>query len=116
MVSVYFYNYDKFYNKEQLDPYKSYCFYTHDKERVKETKKMVNKLLMDKSNYIHTANVDTDSLDLAFMLTNNIDHSWCNNMKVDVEHYVGRSSMIGDIFVLDGRKFIVMSMGFEEVE
>jgi len=116
MVKVYFYNYLKYENEPEDDPYRGLCFYTHNKDRVKETKKIVSELLKNDSNYIRVADVHTDSLDMAFMLTNNVDHSWHMNLGVDIHHHYGRSSMVGDIFELDGKKFIVMSTGFEEVE
>jgi hypothetical protein len=62
------------------------------------------------------ATVDTESLDIAYELTNNIDGSWTENE--NVRSFIGcvaRSSSIGDILEKDGKKYIVARVGFIEI-
>ena len=87
---------------------------------------------------IHTASVDTppeyqsheDMLEYAWRWTNNIEGSWSRpgnpdyNPKVTVHAplpvhdgkvYGHRSSMMGDLFKIGDRSYIVAMMGFREV-
>jgi hypothetical protein len=63
------------------------------------------------------AHVDTDSLDEAFLQTNNIDHYWGDNLGVKVfgkEHH--RSTSVGDFLETeDGKRFMVDNVGFLEI-
>lgn len=82
---------------------------------------------------------NTDCLELAWRGTNNVEGSWSRGEKFadgtynrdfsrDVTVLVGlptdadgneiglRSSMVGDVFVLDGRSYKVVSYGFEPVD
>ena len=89
-----------------------------------------------KDGMIHVANVDTDNLELAWRLTNNIKGSWSHAEVVDgVENpdysplvevveplmvkngktYGHRSSMVGDVFVTDSGSFKVAIFGFDKV-
>jgi hypothetical protein len=61
-----------------------------------------------------------DALELAWEYTQNIDNSWSLEPKrvVTVMPQTTRalrSSMVGDIFIVDDRKFIVAPIGFKEL-
>lgn len=69
--------------------------------------------------YELAATVYTDDLEFAWWATNNIECSWTQSPqvqsgKVVVEGAPGprRSSMVGDIFVMNGQMHIVASFGF----
>ena len=73
--------------------------------------------------YEVVARVDSDDLEHAWMVTNNIDSSWSLDPWPTVEvskplptikgrAYGHRSSMVGDVFVLNGSVHVVDSFGF----
>jgi hypothetical protein len=68
----------------------------------------------DPGRLIKVAEVDTNSLEDAFRLTNHIDEAWFNNPEVKVIKK-SRSTSIGDVMELDGKKYIVNDIGFKEV-
>ncbi len=68
-----------------------------------------------------------EALEYAFRWTQNISGSWSNkegddaNDNVEVLHYKNdgsglRSSMVGDLFTVDGKVFKAAMFGFEEVK
>lgn len=61
------------------------------------------------------ADVDTDDLDVAFRLTNNIDRAWTCNEGVTPTMDSRRSTSVGDIMTIDGKRFMVASVGFVEL-
>lgn len=62
------------------------------------------------------ATVDTDSLEEAFRLTNNIDHSWTKNKEVTAIEPKLRSSSVGDVFEKGDKIFMIASCGFNEIK
>jgi len=80
----------------------------------------VNKHL---DNLKEIAQVDTDDLNEAFKLTNNIEHDWTENDKVEVigtqsDHYPHgfRSTSVGDCMEHNGQLYVVAPIGFAPVE
>lgn len=75
-----------------------------------------------KNEYKMVAHVKVDTKDIQKTLgivwekTNNITHSWLENKEVTSTESEARSSSVGDIFVVDGKQFIVAPIGFEPVE
>ena len=66
-------------------------------------------------NYDFVAEVDTDSMDVAYEKTNNIEESWVNNDGVYVnEAFKGgaRSTSVGDLLICGRDMFIVDHFGF----
>ena len=70
-----------------------------------------------KKNTVHlVAEVDTDDLDEAFRLTNNITHLWVINKGVKaVEGVQHRSTSVGDLLEWNGKSYVVESVGFREL-
>lgn len=77
--------------------------------------------------YEKVAEVMTDSPNLAYRLTQNIDTSWSMepdhrvSLKaplhvVDGKTYGRKSSSVGDVFVRDGQAFLVSAVGFQEIK
>ena len=60
------------------------------------------------------AEVQTDDLDDAFRDTNHIDRAWYENDNVKVIKE-SRSTSVGDVMELGGKRFIVASLGFKEL-
>ena len=65
----------------------------------------------------HVADVDTDDLNVAYQLTNNIEDSWCDNKGVTISEVVrqlggARSTSMGDVMFHDGKWYMVASIGF----
>lgn len=81
---------------------------------IPKLKRIVNDMVA-KNGFIHVADVDTNDLDDAFRLTNNIESSWTENEGVTAHGIRLRSSMVGDIFELNGEKFVCASIGFEKL-
>ena len=66
--------------------------------------------------YKLVAQVDTESLDDAFQLTNHIESDWTANQGVQAVAGGQRSSSVGDIFILSsGEAHLVASIGFLKV-
>jgi hypothetical protein len=78
--------------------------------------------------YDHVASIDAeaDRLELAYQLTNNVDTSWSETpdprvtVRAPLPVYQGatyglRSTSMGDILMVDGRRWLVVAFGFEEV-
>jgi hypothetical protein len=68
--------------------------------------------------YVMVAVVEGDSVDMAYQLTNHIDHAWWENAGVTLigepEH---RSTSVGDVIVMDdGRVLRCANCGWDEVE
>ena len=70
-----------------------------------------------KKNTVHlVAEVDTDDLDEAFRLTNNIMHLWViNNGVKAVEGVQHRSTSVGDLLEWNDKSYVVESVGFREL-
>jgi hypothetical protein len=77
--------------------------------------------------YEAVANIDSDDLERAYFWTNNIDSSWSRNPAPGVsvlrplhhkdgQTYGLRSSMVGDLFILNGKFFVVDSFGFASID
>jgi hypothetical protein len=66
------------------------------------------------SGYEFVGYVKTEDLNVAYQLTNHIDHDWTENEDVSAPvHSEPRSTSVGDILVSDTKVFIVARMGFE---
>jgi hypothetical protein len=68
--------------------------------------------------YVMVAVVEGDSVDMAYQLTNHIDHAWWENAGVTLigepEH---RSTSVGDVVVMDdGRVLRCANCGWDEME
>jgi pectate lyase len=61
------------------------------------------------------AEVETDSLEDAYQLTNNIENSWVENEKVTAKVDRGRSTSMGDVLEQDGKYHMVAGFGFAEI-
>ena len=70
-----------------------------------------------KKNNLHlVAEVDTNDLDEAYRLTNNITNSWIINKGVKaVEGVQHRSTSVGDLLECNGKSYVVESVGFREL-
>ena len=59
------------------------------------------------------ADVETTSLDEAFLLTNTMDNAWWANEKVYAYRAPCRSTSVGDVIVLPGgRAYLIMQFGY----
>lgn len=83
-------------------------------------------IAMIEGKYDHVANVDvkeavnSDALEVAYMMTQNIDDSWLKNDRVNPSSKVleaggCKSSSVGDVFEIAGRFYAVAGCGFEEL-
>lgn len=77
----------------------------------------------DAGQYEKVARVDTDDLETAYHVTNNVTRSWSLEPDPIVTVLPGthgprglRSSMVGDIFVRDGEAFVVAFAGFQSID
>jgi hypothetical protein len=61
------------------------------------------------------ARVETDSLDEAYALTQNIDEPWHRNANVSATSRNTRSTSVGDLVKKDGKYHVVESCGFKEI-
>ena len=64
---------------------------------------------------VHVANVPTDSLELAWQVTNSIDDYWGDGPKVIVFGAGHRSSSVGDVFRDAHGYHVVEMMGFRKL-
>lgn len=82
--------------------------------------------LWNATGYQQVAVVDTDDLEVAWALTNNIHTSWSMEPDrrvrvtaplpvIDGETYGHKSSEVGDVFVLNGARHIAASCGFRKL-
>ena len=53
------------------------------------------------------------NLDDFYRYTQNIDEAWTKKFGIDADY---RSSSIGDVFVVDGKVFMVATFGFTQLE
>lgn len=100
-------------------------FYGHDDIcSVEKVIGMVFDSLEDEGlGYSHVGSIDTNDLDEAYQLTNNINSSWIDGDKVDflsdaVKAKGGcRSTSVGDILIDNstGKIWIVASFGFDDL-
>jgi hypothetical protein len=66
--------------------------------------------------YTEVAEVDTDSFDTAYRLTNHIESSWTENEGVTAKGEKNRSTSVGDLMGPDDGSFhIVSNFGFNKV-
>ncbi len=56
------------------------------------------------------------SLSYAYEMTQNLENSWTDNPGVVCKTTRSRSSDVGDVMVVNGKAYMVASMGFKEVE
>ena len=86
--------------------------------------RMAAAMLEEGTGYTLVATVEGSDLERAYRLTNNIDSSWSLSPAPGVtvlgtlpvhggKTYGYRSSMVGDVFQVDGPAFVVTSFGFE---
>ena len=76
----------------------------------------VENLTIDMSKYTKVAHVESDSLDKAYELTNNISSSWTENENVrSLKGSRVRSTSVGDVMELNGVFYIVASIGFSKI-
>ena len=65
---------------------------------------------------VATVSVDADTpeaaLEQAFAKTQNLDGSWCQAPGVLSNANEARSSMVGDMFEVNGRRYVVATVGF----
>ena len=67
--------------------------------------------------YQLVAEVETESLDDAFRLTNDVDGHWWLNAGVSARRIPCRSTSVGDVIVLpDGEPFVVLRCGFQPAD
>ena len=66
------------------------------------------------SKYHLVAEVDTDELKDAFMLTRSLYGHWSTNDRVEA-HQTSRSTGICDVMEKDGKFFVVANTGFNEI-
>lgn len=64
---------------------------------------------------VKVADVDTDNLDIAFTLTNNIDIPWTENKKVIPACENLRSTSMGDVLIKEGIAYLVLDTGFKDI-
>ena len=68
------------------------------------------------SDFTLVAHVKTDDPNVAYRQTNNIETNWCDNSDVIPFQKECRSSSIGDLFITDtGKWLVVATCGFVEV-
>lgn len=72
----------------------------------------------DEDGYSLVAEVNTDDFGVAFRLTNLRHHPWHENDGVTpkFEGLGCRSTSVGDIFEMDGKKFLIRPVGFLEIK
>lgn len=99
MITVYHLDYSKLSDEEQLHV------------RIFPDSAAMNRLF-ELGKYTKVAEVDSDNLELAFELTNHIDRSWTENKNVKSLVDNPRSTSVGDMMELDGRRYMVDSVGF----
>jgi hypothetical protein len=63
-------------------------------------------------NWIKVAEVDTDSLEDAYEVTQNFEQPWTINSQVRAESGNHRSTAVGDVFELNEKRYKVSAQGF----
>lgn len=63
----------------------------------------------------NAAAVQTNSLDEAYQLTNNIDQHWTENQGVKASGLSLRSTSVGDVLEHDDHFYVVEACGFREL-
>ncbi|MBW4554188.1 MAG: hypothetical protein KME35_24260 [Aphanocapsa sp. GSE-SYN-MK-11-07L] len=63
---------------------------------------------------VKVAEVDTDDLEMAFRLTNHTESSWILNPQVTPEPGNHRSTSVGDVLGLEGKRYGVDAFGFTQ--
>jgi len=66
--------------------------------------------------YEQVALVDTEDLNKAFELTNNIDSSWTRNPGLVTDKEACRSTSTGDVLKINGKYYLVASIGFKQLD
>jgi len=62
------------------------------------------------------AESSVEALEKAFVMTQNITEPWCKAAGITALVNDARSSMIGDVFVIDGKSHVVAMVGFRPVK
>jgi hypothetical protein len=57
-----------------------------------------------------------EALEKAFVMTQNLTDPWCQSPGVNALVKEARSTMIGDVFVIDGKSHVVAMVGFRPVK
>ena len=70
---------------------------------------------LKKGHFECVATVETDDLQMAFQLTNNIDQPWHLNTNVKATARVNRSTSVGDLLQFNEKFYVVESFGFKEL-
>ena len=93
-------------------------FHMTDKERKKFPMSFVTAkgIMVNKDSHKLVGTVETDDLELAYMLTNHIDCDWMTNALVIPHVNKARSSSVGDMFINDDGVFIADGCGFIPAE
>ena len=65
--------------------------------------------------YIEVAIVDTNMLEEAFKLTNNIEEEWTKNQKVFTKCFNQRSTSVGDLMLFRNTLYAVDNIGFKTI-
>lgn len=91
----------------------------YERDEVKRAERILAAIIQKQ--YVYVAAVEAEDLDDAWVKTNSIDEPWYNSS--DVSDFRGmvecdgraRSAMVGDLYVMDGKIYIVAMAGFNEV-
>lgn len=80
----------------------------------------INKIIADwwMGQYRVACDINSDQLRDAWQLTQNIEDSWAissNPMVISTGNMDRRSSMVGDIFEINGKKYVVAMVGYTEL-
>jgi hypothetical protein len=76
-----------------------------------------DQITVRRADYVKVAEVEAQTLDEAYFLTNTIDHDWQENDHVTAARpgQPERSTSVGDVIVLGDHAWMVDSAGFSEV-
>lgn len=69
----------------------------------------------DMKEYREVAIVDTNMLEEAFKLTNNIEEEWTKNQKVFTKFFNQRSTSVGDLMLFRDTFYAVDNIGFKMI-
>lgn len=65
--------------------------------------------------YEHVADVDAPSLEDVWQLTNHVGGNWNENPEVTMKVEKARSSMVGDVFLIEDTAYQVAVVGFNMI-
>lgn len=98
--------------------------YMIDPEKQREAYNPIRKTMAESAKlnlkyYKHVADLDTNSLDEAYDITQNYVVPWQENSYVTLHAHrieFTRSTMVGDIFEMGGTKYVVDRYGFTKLD